>query len=102
MGEDKKRRDEGQKEESEAREKMDTWLKQEKFDGVNHKRKSMMKSKYPLHTAVKRQDQTMVQLLLRFEADPTMVDSNKQTPVAIAEKNNKDSSYDAIIRLLKA
>lgn len=91
--------------ETEAREQLEIWLREARYEGVNHKRKTwssktISKSKYPLHTAVKRQDQIVIELLLRFGADPTLLNSSKQTPLAVAEQTNKDNSNDAIIQLL--
>jgi len=85
---------------AEAKARLELWLRQEKFTGVNDKRKSMMKAKYPLHSAVKRQDLDLVQLLMRFNADPSLEDSNNLTPKMLAEKSNKDGSYAAIIQAL--
>lgn len=87
-------------EEQAAKRRLEDWLKQEKFTGVNDKRKTMMKSKFPLHSAVKRKDTETIQLLLRFGADPASKDSNGLTPKELAEKNNKDGSMDAIVQAL--
>jgi len=87
-------------EDKENRGRLDAWLQQEKFVDVNHKRKSLIKSKYPLHAAVKKQDADMVQLLLRYNADPTLKDSNSQTPKQLAEKSNKDGSLQRILQAL--
>merc|ERR1711924_344464 len=73
-------------EEEDAKQRLEDWLRQEKFTGVNDKRKSMMKSKFPLHSAVKRKDADTIQLLLRFGADPTSKDSNGLTAKDLAEK----------------
>merc|ERR1711924_211322 len=74
------------REEEDAKQRLEDWLRQEKFTGVNDKRKSMMKSKFPLHSAVKRKDADTIQLLLRFGADPTSKDSNGLTAKDLAEK----------------
>jgi len=87
-------------EDKENRGRLEAWLQQEKFVDVNHKRKSLIKSKYPLHAAVKKQDADMVQLLLRYNADPTLKDSNSQTPKQLAEKSNKDGSLQRILQAL--
>lgn len=99
---EQRRRDEedAAAEEQAAKHRLDDWLKQEKFTGVNDKRKTMMKSKFPLHSAVKRKDAETIQLLLRFGADPTGKDSNGLTPKDLAQKNNKDGSMDAIVQVL--
>lgn len=87
-------------EEAAAREVLDEWLRQEHFSGVNGRRRSLLKSKWPLHTAVKRRDLRMVKLLLRFDADPDNTDSNGLTPKQVAERSNKDGSHGDIIRAL--
>jgi len=87
-------------EDKENRGRLEAWLQQEKFVDVNHKRKFLIKSKYPLHAAVKKQDADMVQLLLRYNADPTLKDSNSQTPKQLAEKSNKDGSLQRILQAL--
>lgn len=99
---EQRRRDEedAAAEEQAAKHRLDDWLKQEKFTGVNDKRKTMMKSKFPLHSAVKRKDAETIQLLLRFGADPTGKDSNGLTPKDLAQKNNKDGSMDVIVQVL--
>lgn len=56
------------------------------FVGVNVRRKKGFKSKYPLHSAVKRSDADIVTRLLRLRADPTLVNSARQTPRQLAEK----------------
>ena len=86
--------------EQDARQRLEDWLRQEKFAGVNDKRKSLMKSKYPLHSAVKRKDAATIQLLIRFGADPTYKDSKGLTPKELAEKGNTDGSMDAIVQFL--
>jgi len=99
---EQRRRDEESEaaEEQNAKQRLEDWLKQEKFSGVNDKRKTMMKSKFPLHSAVKRKDAETIQLLLRFGADPANKDSNGLTPKALAEKSNRDGSMDAIVQSL--
>jgi multidrug efflux pump subunit AcrA (membrane-fusion protein) len=87
-------------EEQGAKQRLEDWLRQEKFTGVNDKRKTMMKTKFPLHSAVKRKDVETIQLLLRFGADPTNKDSNGLTPKDLAEKSNKDGSLDAVVQAL--
>lgn len=86
-------------EEDAAKQRLDDWLRSAKFAGVNDKRKSMMKAKFPLHSAVKRKDLETIQLLLRFGADPTNKDSSGLTPKDLAEKM-KDKSMDAIVQAL--
>ena len=50
------------------------------YFGINKKRRTMFKFKYPLHTAVKYKDTYMIRLLLRLRADPTLKSSSGETP----------------------
>lgn len=54
------------------------------YTGVNNKRRSIFKFKYPLHTAVKYADTYMIRLLLRLNADPTLRNSSGETPPELA------------------
>lgn len=81
---------------------LDEWLKQNKFEGPNIKRKTLVKAKFALHSAVKQNNFTIVQALLRFGADPSLTDSNKLTPKQLAMKNNKGGVLDQIVEALTA
>lgn len=87
-------------EEEDARVRLEQWLRRERFEGVNERRKTLMKAKFPLHSAVKRRDLDVVQLLLRFQADPMSRNSSGLTAQQLAQKNNKDGSQDAILQAL--
>merc|ERR1712107_954062 len=89
-----------QEEELDAKTRLDAWMKQRNFDGVNEIRKSRMKAKFPLHSAVKVKDVETIKLLLRFNADPSNMDSNGLTAQQVAERNNKDGSLNNIIQAL--
>lgn len=82
------------------REKVKQFLVDHEYLGVNSKRTKMMKTKYPLHTAVKLGDQEMVLLLLSCEANPNLKNSAGQTPKQLAIKLNKNGSHDGIIGVL--
>eukprot|EP00401_Gymnodinium_catenatum_P044556 CAMPEP_0117538666 /NCGR_PEP_ID=MMETSP0784-20121206/42596_1 /TAXON_ID=39447 /ORGANISM="" /LENGTH=209 /DNA_ID=CAMNT_0005335287 /DNA_START=115 /DNA_END=744 /DNA_ORIENTATION=+ len=85
------------------KETLDVFLEQNNFRGVNEKRKTALKTKYPLHTAVKQKNEDMVRILIEAGADPTLADSNKLTPQQVASKLNADGALDAIHeRLLQA
>jgi len=88
------------KEESEAKDRVDTWLKKNGFASVSAKKKSMMSWHYPLHSAVTKNDSAMVQLLMRFDADPQIANSSKQTPRQLADKLNKKGSHNEILAVL--
>jgi len=88
------------KEDQEAQERVSVWLKKNGFGSVNAKKKSMMSSLYPLHCAVSQNDSAMVQLLIRFSADPQLANSSKQTPRQLADKLNKKSSHSEVLAVL--
>mmetsp|Transcript_63213 Transcript_63213/g.175926 ORF Transcript_63213/g.175926 Transcript_63213/m.175926 type:complete len:231 (-) Transcript_63213:20-712(-) len=82
---------------------LEAFLKENNYRGVNEKRKTALKAKYPLHTAVKRNNDDVVRILLEAGADPRLADSNKLTPQQLASKLNSDGSFTAIHdRLLQA
>lgn len=88
------------KEEGEAKDRVDAWLKKNGFANVSAKKKSMMSWHYPLHSAVTKNDSAMVQLLLQFHADPQTANSSKQTPQQLAFKLNKKGSHNEILAVL--
>merc|ERR1712232_1425484 len=72
---------------ADADRKVTEFLKSRGFKGdVNSKKSSMLKSKYPLHVAVKEQDAEMVKLLLSAGADKSLKNSSGYTPVQKAEQ----------------
>mmetsp|Transcript_63216 Transcript_63216/g.175935 ORF Transcript_63216/g.175935 Transcript_63216/m.175935 type:complete len:234 (-) Transcript_63216:20-721(-) len=82
---------------------LEAFLKENNYRGVNEKRKTALKAKYPLHTAVKQKNDDVVRILLEAGADPRLADSNKLTPQQLANKLNSDGSFTAIHdRLLQA
>ena len=83
--------------------KVHEFLKSHGFEGgVNAKKRSMLKSRYPLHIAVKAQDAEMVKLLLLAGADKSLKDSTGYTPAQKAEQysRHKKSSLDVLRELL--
>lgn len=66
-------------------EKLKEFLATRKYAGVNDRRKSMLKSKYPLHSAVKDNDPDLVRILLQAGADPSLRNSKGKTPRQLAE-----------------
>jgi hypothetical protein len=61
-----------------------------KKDGVNQKKKSILKFRYPLHVAVKEQNVDMVKLLLESGADKSVKNSSGWTPLdKAAQYKNK-------------
>ena len=88
------------KDEQDAQQRVNAWLKKNGFSSVNAKKKSMMSSLYPLHCAVTQNDSAMVQLLIRFGADPKLTNSSKQTPRQMADKLNKKGSHNEVLAVL--
>jgi len=81
---------------ADADRKVSEFLKSRGFKGdVNSKKSSMLKSKYPLHVAVKEQDAEMVKLLLSAGADKSLKNSSGYTPVQKAEQYSKQKKGDA-------
>merc|ERR1712232_977765 len=72
--------------------KVGDFLKSHGFKSdVNSKKSSMLKSKYPLHVAVKEQNVQMVRLLLAAGADKSLKNSSGHTPVQKAEQYSQKS-----------
>merc|ERR1712125_201975 len=72
---------------AEADQKVSEFLKSHGFKGdVNSKKRSMLKSRYPLHVAVKEQNAEMVKLLLSAGADKSLKNSSGYTPAQKAEQ----------------
>merc|ERR1711967_116516 len=88
------------KDDQEAQQRVNAWLKKNGFSNVNAKKKSLMSSLYPLHCAVTQNDSAMVQLLIKFNADPKLANSSKQTPRQLADKLNKKGSHNEVLAVL--
>merc|ERR1711977_554741 len=87
--------------EQEARdEKIAAFLKAEGFSGVNAGRRKMLKTSYPLHAAVARNDAAMVKMLLQAKSDPNKRNSSGVTPGQQALRLNKDGSHYHVLCLL--
>lgn len=80
---------------------LDDFLASRGYSGVNSKRTKMLKSKYPLHTAVKDNSLKLVELLLCARADPAMKSSAGLTPAHLAMKIAANGSHDDVIRTLQ-
>mmetsp|Transcript_525 Transcript_525/g.1198 ORF Transcript_525/g.1198 Transcript_525/m.1198 type:complete len:210 (+) Transcript_525:74-703(+) len=76
--------------------KVSTWLAQNGFKDVNTLKKSMFKTSTPLHTAVAKNDASMVSLLLQNNADPTLKVSGK-TASELAAKSDSKGSHAAVL-----
>lgn len=88
------------KDEQDAQQRVNAWLKKNGFSSMNAKKKSLMSSLYPLHCAVTQNDSAMVQLLVKFGADPKLANSSKQTPRQLADKLNKKGSHNEVLAVM--
>jgi len=70
------------------------------YCGVNVKRTKMLKSKYPLHTAVKLTDDKMVQLLVSAGANRRLRNSAGETPKQLAGRLAVGNSHAAVLAAL--
>eukprot|EP00747_Dinoflagellata_sp_TGD_P161769 gnl/TRDRNA2_/TRDRNA2_178653_c0_seq1.p1 gnl/TRDRNA2_/TRDRNA2_178653_c0~~gnl/TRDRNA2_/TRDRNA2_178653_c0_seq1.p1 ORF type:complete len:253 (-),score=85.51 gnl/TRDRNA2_/TRDRNA2_178653_c0_seq1:223-981(-) len=95
-------RAEEEKQMQEAKAKVEAFLKAKGFKSVDGKRRKLMSTTYPLHTAVKENNAEMVQLLMRSGADVRQKNSSGQTPQDIARKCNKRGSHDAVLSILSS
>jgi len=85
-----------------AQEKVIEWCKRHGYQDVNTwKRTKNCGAKFPLHTAVKHRNEIMVDLLLKFGAEPNVVDSRNTTPRQLADRLNSNGKWDQIVDLLR-
>jgi len=85
----------------EAEKKVGGWCKNNGFlHGMNAPKKTYKgHTKFPLHTAVKYDNQEMVGLMLVAGAKTNVKDSNNQTPSQLAAKLNEHGSRDRVLAL---
>jgi len=83
--------------------KVEDFLSEHGYSGVSAKRTRMLKSKYPLHTAVKFASKEVVVLLLAAGADPTVKNSAGDTPKQLACKlsKTKGGTHGAVYEVLQ-
>lgn len=84
------------------REKVFNFMLEHGYTDVNGKRRRGLKSKYPLHTAVKLADEEMVLLLLARGAHRHLKNSAGETPVQLAGKLNKLGSHAGVCTALSS
>merc|ERR1711915_181319 len=96
MLEEKKLEEEARIKRVEDAKRLETFLDEQQFVGVNSKTKKEARSwgryEYPLHRAVDHGNIEMVRILLDFGAQPDLKNSQKCTPLQKAIKNMKSSS----------
>jgi len=82
---------------------IDSFLREHGFtEHVNVPKRTLMTTKYPLHTAAKLGDAELVEMLIEERADPTLCDSRGLTPMQTAERHSNDGSHEAVLQVLRA
>merc|ERR1712217_811569 len=76
------------------------FLKDHGYTDVNAPKKTMLKTKYPIHTAAKTGDPKIVAALLEEGADPGQKTSTGQTAAQVAQQKNTESSHANVLRTL--
>mmetsp|Transcript_101674 Transcript_101674/g.195144 ORF Transcript_101674/g.195144 Transcript_101674/m.195144 type:complete len:262 (-) Transcript_101674:114-899(-) len=87
---------------NEAKSKVQKFLKDKGFSGVNEKKTSLMSHKYALHAAVENKDTEILVALLRCKADPSLQNSSKKSPEQLASSVNRNGSHDQVLKVLRA
>lgn len=80
---------------------LDEFLSRRGYSGVNAKRTKMLRSKYPLHSAVKDNSVEIAEFLLAAGADTSLRSSAGLTPAHLAMKLNVNGSHDEMLRTLQ-
>lgn len=84
-----------------AKERVSEWCRKNSFRDMNTQKKTMRgATKFPLHTAVKHQNDEMVELMLKCGVSHHVKTSGQQTPAELAMSMNKNGSHEQIIALL--
>jgi len=83
--------------------RIDSFLREHGFtEHTNVPKRTLMTTKYPLHTAAKLGDAELVEMLIEERADPTLCDSRGLTPMQTAERHNIDGSHEAVLQVFRA
>lgn len=85
-----------------SREKVLGFLLRNGYDNVNSKKRRLLKSSYPLHRAVKKNDPGMIRMLLEWGADFTQADSSRRTPHEYAQRRNHRGSHEEVLSILES
>merc|ERR1712176_1734482 len=86
--------------EKERKALISAFLKEHGYSDVDSPKRTMLKTKYPIHTAAKTGDPKIVAALLEEGADPTQKNSVGQTAAQIAQQKNKKGSHANVLRTL--
>lgn len=86
----------------EAGEEVDAWCKKNGYEDVNTQKKLFRGgSKFPLHSAVKYNNDEIIGMMLLLGANKDVKDSKGETPCQLAAKLNKNGSHDQILAKLR-
>mmetsp|Transcript_82702 Transcript_82702/g.192151 ORF Transcript_82702/g.192151 Transcript_82702/m.192151 type:complete len:221 (-) Transcript_82702:237-899(-) len=108
--EEQARREEMERQQKEVKQRRETlaqFYARHGFTGINEPRRSgcaVLRSAttYPLHCAVELGDERIVSMLLKEGASTLQKDSSGKTAAQVAQKKNKGSSHEGVLRLLGA
>merc|ERR1712039_943648 len=76
------------------------FLKKHSYNDVGTPKQTMLKAKYPIHTAAKMGDPKVVAALLKEGANPAQKDSAGQTAAQVAQQKNKNGSHADVLKAL--
>merc|ERR1711920_225989 len=86
--------------ERERQAQISTFLKKHGYSSVTAPKRTMLKTKYPIHTAAKTGDPQIVAALIEEGAIPMQKDSSGQTAAQVARSKNKKGSHDKVLHTL--
>lgn len=86
--------------ERERKELIAIFLKDHGYSDVATPKRTMWRTKYPIHTAAQTGDSQIVAALLQEGANPVQADSVGQTAAQIAKLRNRDGSHANVLRAL--
>jgi len=76
------------------------FLRQHGYSDVRTPKRTMMKAKYPIHTAAKMGNSRIVEALIEEGANPGQKNSAGQTALQVAQQKNKKGSHANVLRVL--
>jgi len=76
------------------------FLKEHGYSDVGTPKRTMLKTKYPIHTAAKTGDPKIVIALLEEGANPAQRNSAGKTAIQVAQQKNKKGSHANVLHAL--
>jgi len=76
------------------------FLRENGYSAVGAPKRTLLKMKYPIHTAAKQGDPELVRMLLAEGADPAQRTSWGKTAAQIAREKDRKGSHTAVLRAL--